>query len=59
MPSRDYLCYKWGKEGHYVRGCTSKVQSDDWQNKSQGSQLRYLQMVAIGPKEERNKKNIP
>ena len=52
------ICYKCGKEMHYAKGCTVKTPSDDWQTKNQGSQLRSLEMMAVGPKEESDKKNI-
>ena len=53
------VCYKCGKEGYYARGCTVKTPSDDWQNTNQGSLLRSLEAMAVGLKEESDKKNVP
>ena len=36
-----------------------KTSGDDWQNRNQETQLRALGTVAVGPKEEADKKNIP
>ena len=36
-----------------------KTSGDDWQNRNQEAQLRALGTVAVGPKEETDKKNIP
>ena len=53
------MCYKCSKEGHYARGCTVKTPGDDRQYKTQETQLRAIEAVAVGPKEESGRKNIP
>ena len=53
------ICYKCGKEVHYARGCIVKTASDQWQNKNRELQLRALETMAIGPKEESDRRNIP
>ena len=52
------LCYKYDMEGHYTRGCKFKILSDEGQNKNQGSPLRSLEMMTVGPNDESYKKNI-
>ena len=53
------VCYKCGKEGHYANGCMVKTASDQRQNKNQETQLRALETMAVGSKEEIDRKNIP
>ncbi|KAL5555652.1 hypothetical protein UlMin_037888 [Ulmus minor] len=52
-------CYKCDKEGHYAKGCMVKISGDDRQNKTQETQLRAIEAVTVGPKEESDRKNIP
>ncbi|KAL5579150.1 hypothetical protein UlMin_011592 [Ulmus minor] len=52
-------CYKCGKEGHYAKGCMVKTSGDDRQYKTQETQLRAIEAVAVGPKEESDRKNVP
>ena len=52
------ICYQCGKEGHYARGCMIKTASDDLQNKNQGSPLRLLEAMAVGPNDELNEMNV-
>ena len=46
-------------EGHYDRGCTFKTLSDNGQIENQGSPLRSLEIMAVGPNDESDKKNDP
>ena len=55
------VCYKCRKEGHYAKGCTVKVPTDDRQNRAhpQNTQLRAMQARLGGPVEEHEKKEVP